>query len=83
MLLNLRKPALGDPSLCAVVPVGISAEPVADVLDTNPSVDITVTCQDVPLYILVSLLVVLKYQSPAVTASPLLSTVGLDDCAPR
>jgi hypothetical protein len=50
---------------------------------SNPAVDTAVTCHDEPLYILVSLATVLKYQSPAVTGSPLLSKVGLEACAPR
>ena len=51
---------------------------MAEVLETKLEVDITVTCQAEPLYILVSFEEVLKYQSPTVTASPLLSTVGLE-----
>ena len=74
--------AVPNPRLVLDVPAFATSDKLlAEV--SNPAVDTTVTCQDDPLYILVSLLVVLKYQSPAVTASPLLSTVGLDDCAPR
>ena len=39
VVLNLNIPVAGEPSLCAVVPTGISAEPVLEVSITTPVSD--------------------------------------------
>ena len=55
------------------------ANPLLAKLDASTAA----TCQDEPLYTFNSFELVLKYKSPAVSASPSLSTVGSLDFAPK
>jgi hypothetical protein len=55
------------------------ANPLLAKLDASTAA----SCQDDPLYTRSTLFVVLKYKSPAVKASPSLSTVGSLDLAPK
>ena len=68
-----------------MVPAGTSIKSVAEFVCelTAVIVGIVIAIQLVPFQTFSSLLVVLKYKSPAVSASPSLSTVGSDALAPR
>jgi hypothetical protein len=56
---------------------------IANPFDANPVVSTAASCHADPVYTRSTLFVVLKYKSPAVSASPSLSTVGSLDFAPN
>jgi len=56
---------------------------IANPFDANPVVSTAASCQADPVYTRSTLFVVLKYKSPAVKASPSLSTVGSLAFAPK
>jgi hypothetical protein len=56
---------------------------IANPFDANPVVSTAASCQAEPVYTRSTSFVVLKYKSPAVNASPSLSTVGSELFAPR
>ena len=56
---------------------------IANPFDANPVVSTAASCHADPVYTRSTLFVVLKYKSPAVSASPSLSTVGSLDLAPK
>ena len=79
----LKLPLAGLLLRSAVVPAGITAEPVEDVFSTTVVVSTIANNQAEPLYTFNLFDAVLKYKSPAVNALPSLSSVGSVENAPK